>query len=63
MIFSKSVLYINGSADLYIGVPGIDKVYLPIHFRNTLREKGSYLTQFYDKSPYTHRKIQKASCK
>ena len=26
-----------------------------------LREKGKDLTQSYDKSPYTHRKIQKAA--
>ena len=29
-----------------------------LHFA---REKGGDLTQSYDKSPYTHRKIQKAS--
>ena len=27
----------------------------------TLKEKGRDLTQSYDKSPYTHRKIQKVS--
>ena len=28
---------------------------------NDIREKGRYLTHSYDKSPYTHRQIQKAA--
>ena len=32
-----------------------------IHYVCIVREKGRDLTQSYDKSPFTHRKIQKAS--
>ena len=34
-----------------------------LHTWVTHREKGRDLTQSYDKSPYTHRKIQKATWK
>ena len=35
--------------------------FLGVICRFSIREKGRNLTHFYDKTPYTHRKIQKAT--